>query len=165
MWEFYSSLPRDRANSKKQKKSSFEELINNKRKEIRRRKVEKERLLDLYQKSIIELDEIEERLKSTKSKIEKLEKECIVIEQEAQTELKQLNLVEQFENFKEKLNMNLANLEFEDKQKLIRLLVEEICVDMQKGQILLRHIIPVEKSLPLCWGSFSASSVLSLCGL
>ena len=97
----------------------------------------------------ISMEEIQDRLKAIKANIERIKDESVLIEQEAQCELRELKLVEEFGNFKERLNTNLSHLEFSEKKKLVRLLVEEVFVDFHKQQVLVRHIIPFTKNLPL----------------
>ena len=96
-------------------------------------------------------------MKAIRKKVKKLKDEIELIEQEAKRELHQLKLIEKFEDFKTKFSKNLTELEFEERKKLVRLLVEDVIVDIKKEEILVRHIIPTEKRLLLCTGSSFAS--------
>jgi hypothetical protein len=133
-------------------------ILNKKQKEIRHQQHEMERLLDLYQSGTLEKHEIEERLKVIRSKIKQLQDECMLLDQEEKKKQQQLHLIEQFDDFKKRMNNNLPKLSFEDRKKLVRLLVSEVIVDVNKEELTVRHIVPINKSLPLCpWSNITAT--------
>jgi len=139
----------DRVNKKGTQQLSLEAVREKKKKELRQQELEKQRLLDLYQGGNISLEEIEPRLKTIRSKIKKIEQESTLLEQEKKRELEQLQLIEQFEDFRKHLDTNLSNLKFEDKKTLVRLLVSEVIVDVQTEEIVVRHTVPVNQNVPL----------------
>ncbi|MBK7963767.1 MAG: recombinase zinc beta ribbon domain-containing protein [Bdellovibrionales bacterium] len=65
-----------RMDAKKKEDSNYETLLSKKKKEIRMQEQQKERLLDLYQVGTLNLAEVEERLKTLRLRITKLNNEC-----------------------------------------------------------------------------------------
>lgn len=148
-----------RLDSKRKGKLDLEAIVSKKNGEIRQQNQEKERLLDLYQNGTLSLDEIEGRLKSIRSKIQKLEQECSFFAVEEKRKQDQLQLIEQFQDFRKRMKSNLADLNFEDRKKLVRLLVSEVVVDVNKEELVVRHTVPISKSWPLCPGSNLTTTV------
>jgi len=142
-----------RVEKKQRQQSEFKNLIAKKRREIKQHELEKERLLDLYQGGRISLAEIEQRLKMIRSKMKKAHDECVLIEKAEKEESHRLQLIEQFTDFTNRMQSNLATLSFEERKQIVRLLVEEVSVNTQKDEIKVRHILPVDKRFPLCKGS------------
>lgn len=142
-----------RMDAKKKEDSNYETLLSKKKKEIRMQEQQKERLLDLYQVGTLNLAEVEERLKTLRLRITKLNNECALLNQEEKQKQQCLQLVEQFEDFKKKMNLNLPNLKFEEKKQLVRLLVSEVVVDVKNQDVNVKHVVPVQKNVPLCLGS------------
>ena len=144
--------------AKKKEDSNYETLLSKKKKEIRMQEQQKERLLDLYQVGTLNLAEVEERLKTLRLRITKLNNECALLNQEEKQKQQCLQLVEQFEDFKKKMNLNLPNLKFEEKKQLVRLLVSEVVVDVKNQDVNVKHVVPVQKNVPLCLGSNQSDS-------
>lgn len=143
-----------RRESKRKGNFELEEILSKKKKEMKHQEHEKQRLLDPYQTRALRLQEIEERLKNIRKKITQIEEEeCSLLNREEKIKQDQLQLIEQFEEFKKRINQNGSNLNFEDRKKVVRLLVSEIIVDVPKEEIVIRQTVPTGKSLPLCTGS------------
>ena len=137
-----------RMNAKKNQRLSLETMIEKKKKELRAQDLQKQRLLDLYQNGLLSLTEIEARLASIRTKMGTIEQEKTFLEKDKERQLRQLQVIEQFEAFKEKMNMNLTHLTFEQKKTLVRLLISEVRVDTKAEEILIRHTLPLENSKP-----------------
>ncbi len=142
-----------RIHEQKGEQQSLEKLIVKKAQEIRQITHEKERLLDLYQNGTLNLSEIESRLKKIRGKIKQLENEKQSLEYEQRQEGQQLQLVDQLQEFQKKVSANLKVLSFEQKKEIVRLLVKEVEVNIKASEIVVRHVVPTSKSLPLCPGS------------
>jgi DNA integrity scanning protein DisA with diadenylate cyclase activity len=127
--------------------------------------VEKQRLLDLYQAGDIALEEIKERLKSIRTRIKKIEGERALLEQEDKTQQHSLQLIEQFESFKKRITKNLATLNFAEKKEVVRLLVKDVIVDTTTEEMVINHIVPIEKSSPLCPGRVGRALPQQLVGV
>ncbi len=141
-----------RVEHKQKQQSEYQVIASKKRKEIKQQLQEKERLLDLYQTGKVDLSEIEARLKSLRAKIKRLEEECRLVEKEEKDEAHQLQLIEQFGDFARRIGTNLAALSFEEKKKIVRLLVEEVIVDTKEEEITVQHILPVNNDVLLSKG-------------
>ncbi len=135
----------ERLLSKATETTVLENLKSKKAAELRSQIHEKERLLELYQKSIVSLAEIEPRLKNIRDKITKIESEENLLRQEAEERLNNLQLIEQLDAFTSKLKTNLENLDFNEKRKIVRLVVKRIAIDGQKRKINIQHIIPLTR--------------------
>ncbi len=138
-----------RVNAKKKSRLSLEGLLSKKAKERRQQQVEKQRLLDLYQAGSISLEEISQRLTGIRAKLNKIAEEHSLLEAEGKREQQQLQLIEQFEHFKNKISKNLDQLQFGDKKHIVRLLVKDVVVDTAKEEMTINHIVPIDKSFPL----------------
>ncbi len=137
-----------RMNSKKNQRLSLDSMIEKKQKEWRAQDLQKERLLDLYQNGTLSLKEIETRIASIRTKMVTIQQEKTFLEKDKERQLKQLQVIEQFEAFKEKMNMTLTDLTFDQKKALVRLLISEVSVDTKSEEILIRHTLPIENSNP-----------------
>ncbi len=143
----------NRLNKTSKQTKNFDNLLAAKKQDIRCQEIEKQRLLDLYQTGVINMPDIEPRLKSIRAKIKKLESEYGMIVVEQSQEQQKLQLIEQFSKFSEKLKNNLDTMTFNDKKKVIRLLVSEVLVDSEKEKIIIRHVMPITQKCPLRSGS------------
>jgi hypothetical protein len=120
-----------------------------KKKEIHTQELEKKRLIDLYQTGIVSLEEITPRLDRIRNRINSVEQEYKLLEEEKHRDQKQLQLIEQFSTFQDKFSSRLGELTFDEKQQVVRLLVEEVLVDSVNEQLVVKHVIPLDKSFPL----------------
>jgi site-specific DNA recombinase len=133
-----------RSGTRKRQRLSVEQLLTKKQQEIRQQELQKQRLLDLYQVGSIRLEDIQGRLAQIRQGIEKLQQEWKHLQQEKEQQFKQLQLIEQFESFKQRLHDNLGHLSFEQKKALVRLLVKEVIVDTHAEEIIIRHTLPLD---------------------
>lgn len=121
-----------------------------KTREIKQQGLEKERLLALYQTGQVGLKEIELRLKSLRAKITKLYDEGALVERDAKEEHYRLQLMEQFALCTQRMNTHLSRVGFAERKPIVRLLVEEVVVNTTTEEITVRHILPVDQTVPLC---------------
>lgn len=135
-----------RRNERLKKKGRAPSLLLKKQRELAAAEAEKERILDLYQSAILSKDEVEPRMKSVRAKLHKIQSEIALIEDEQEEEKRLLHLVKSFEEFSSTLTANLSTLSFEDKRKVVRLLVTDVVVDSTKEEIVVKHILPLKKS-------------------
>ena len=139
-----------RTQKKQRQQQEVKELLAKKKREIKQRDLEKERLLDLYQTGQVGLKEIELRLKSLRAKITKLHAECALVEKDAKEEHHRFQLIEQFATFTQRMTTNLSTLAFAERKQIVRLLVEEVVVNTTTEAITVRHILPIKQTFPLC---------------
>ena len=150
-----------RIHSKRKGELDLTSIMMKKKKEIHSQELEKKRLIDLYQTGTISLEEITPRLDRIRSRIKKVEQEYNLLEEEKHREQKQLQLIEQFSTFQDKFSSRLDDLTFDEKQQVVRLLVEEVMVDSINDKLTVKHVIPLDKSFPLRSGSVVALAVES----
>jgi len=142
-----------RTHSKRKGALDLTTMMIKKKKELHLQELEKKRLIDLYQTGIISLEEIAPRLDRIRDCLKNIEQEYRLLEEEKHREQKQLQLIEQFSTFRDKFLSRLGELTFEEKKQVVRLLVEEICVDRVNERLTVKHVIPLDKSFPLRSGS------------
>jgi hypothetical protein len=97
-------------------------------------------------------------LKSIRAKIKKLHAEWALVEKDAKEEHHRLQLIEQFAMFAQQMNTTLSTLGLGERNHLVRLLVEEVTVNTSTEEITVRHILPVDQTLPLCKRSNDTAS-------
>lgn len=135
-----------RIEKKKQKNDSDVGILNKKMRELKNAEREKERLLDLYQLGTMELNELEPRLKSMRVRIHRVQQEIDLLKHEAENESKKLHVIQRFEDFCSTISGNLEELSFTERQKIVRLLVTDIIIDVLNAEITVNHILPLNKS-------------------
>jgi len=138
-----------RIHSKRKGDLDLTSIMMKKKKEIHTQELEKKRLIDLYQTGIVSLEEITPRLDRIRNRINSVEQEYKLLEEEKHRDQKQLQLIEQFSTFQDKFSSRLGELTFDEKQQVVRLLVEEVLVDSVNEQLVVKHVIPLDKSFPL----------------
>jgi site-specific DNA recombinase len=138
-----------RLHHKQNQQSDYLAVAGKKKKEIKQQEREKERLLDLYQRGVLEVAEIEERLKAIRAKVNRLTDECSLLQRAALEDGRRLQMIEQVGEFAKRVGANLANLSFAERKQIVRLLVEEVVVDTETDQITVRHILPLGTDSPL----------------
>jgi site-specific DNA recombinase len=132
----------ERLGKKENHHLSIEKVITRKRQDICTLVREKERLLDLYQKGSIKLDDIEKRLECIRNKIAGVESNITLLNQEKESGWKQLQLIDDFQNFSRKLGHRLKELTLTEKAQIVRLLVTEVAVDRKMEKITIKHVLP-----------------------
>ena len=133
-----------RSDNVAQSGSTTEDLLRKKEQELRRIENEKERMLDLYQLGEVSLDEIKDRLAKLRGKVEIKQAEVGELRKDLRVEKQRLTLLESLEQFTSKLANNLETLSFEEKRKLVKLLVSRVYIDTKKEKITVQHIVPLE---------------------
>jgi site-specific DNA recombinase len=135
-----------RAGKKNTQRLFLEQLLTKKQQESRQQELQKQRLLDLYQAGSIRLEDIQERLEQIRQRLEKIQQEWMLLQHEKEQQFKQLQLIEHFETFKERLHENLEHVTFEQKKALVRLFVKEVIIDTNAEESILRHTLPLDKT-------------------
>ncbi len=102
-----------------------------------------QRLIDAYQTEIITLKELETRKSGLEQKISQSQEQIRNINTVEKNEIDYKKIFDNIETFCEAVKRGIENASFEDKRKIIELLVEEIIVTNGKVEII--HIIPIEK--------------------
>ena len=125
-------------------KGDFSETIEKKKNENKRFERERSRLIDLFQTGIIEKDEVAEKLKVLQGKMESLDSEMIFLKMESDKAKKSLTVIENLNDFKKSLCKNLDDCSFEEKEKIVRLLIDEIEVDSVNRKATIKHILPMD---------------------
>ena len=138
-----------RVNKQQTHSTLVEALLRKKQKESRQQEGEKQRLLDLYQAGSISLEEIAPRLQDIRTRIKSIEGEVQRLAHERQQQDQHLRLVEHFAVFQQKIGQSLDRLSFEEKRRILQLLVTEVAVDSVQGEITIKHILPIDETLPL----------------
>jgi Site-specific recombinases, DNA invertase Pin homologs len=102
-----------------------------------------QRLIDVYQMEIITLKELETRKGSIEQKILQLQEQIRDIKSAEKKEIDYKKIFDNIEAFCSAVKQGIENASFEDKRKIIELLVEEVVVT--NGKVEIAHIIPLEK--------------------
>ena len=102
-----------------------------------------QRLIDAYQMEIITLKELETRKGSIEQKILQLQEQIRDIKAAEKKEIDYRKIFDNIEAFCSAVKQGIENASFEDKRKIIELLIEEVVVTNGKVEIV--HIIPLEK--------------------
>jgi len=139
----------NRIEKKKAKAEGGGDLMQNKNNDLKKLDMQKERLLDLYQRGDIALTEMEPRLKALRSKVIKTESEITMLKKAVDQQARQLHVISKFEDFSATLNTSLQDISFDDKKRIVRLLVTDVIVDTTKEELHVKHILPLKKSCPL----------------
>jgi site-specific DNA recombinase len=142
-----------RVHTKKQGDLDITSVMIKKKREIHQQELEKKRLIDLYQVGILSLDEIKPRLDRIREQIKNTQQEYKLLEEEKDREQKQLHVIEQFSTFQSQFSSRLDTLAFEEKKQIVRLLVDEVLVDSINETLIVKHVIPLDKTFPLRSGS------------
>jgi site-specific DNA recombinase len=99
------------------------------------------RLLDAYQAGVIDLADLQKRRRLVDSKLEVLNREKVVLEKIAAEQTTNADIRANLDQFSSLVAANLASMRFEDKQKLLRLVLEKVIVSDQ--QVDLHYKIPL----------------------
>lgn len=96
--------------------------------QIKLANLELSRLLDAYQCAAIDLPELQKRRKLVDAKLEMMNPEKAVLERIAAEQLKGANLVANLDQFTSLVSTNLESMPFEDRQKLLRMVLQKVVV-------------------------------------
>jgi site-specific DNA recombinase len=105
---------------------------------------ERRRLADLYQAGLIELNEVQRRAKQLEARRRQLEDERTSLADERRKLAKDNRLRQRVEDFAGRVMASLDGLDFEQRQRLLRLVVEEVGVQGWQVEIALR--IPLDEN-------------------
>ena len=131
-----------------------ESAVDTKKRQMQHLLFEKERLVDLYQSAMISKEEVGPRLETINSKYSKLTQEIEYLKQQSNEKKTLLTLVRNVSDFVKAMHNNLDSCTFDDRRKIIKLIVEEVSVDTINEEINVKHIIPTDpKKYPLCPGT------------
>ena len=100
-----------------------------------------QRLLDAYQAEVIELDELSSRRQALEQQRQILETRVTELEQLARRQARQEALASDVAEFCENINSVLQSPTPEEKQQVLRLVVDHILVG--KEQLTIKHVVPL----------------------
>jgi site-specific DNA recombinase len=101
------------------------------------------RLIDAYQMEIITLEDLDTRKSNLEQKISQLQEQIGNIKAAEKKEIDYKKIFDNIEAFCEAVKRGIGNASFEEKRRIIELLVEEVIVT--NGKVDINHIIPLEK--------------------
>lgn len=119
-------------------------IIDQKNNEVERYKRERDRLIDLFQSGLVEKEEVSGKLKNIHSKSEQLTNEIRYLKIQDEESEKMLTVIRNLSDFSDTIKENIEFPNFEEKRRLIKLLVEEIEVNTLTEEVNVKHIIPVD---------------------
>lgn len=123
---------------------SLSSLVDQKEREIKRYTNERARLIDLFQSGLVKKTEIEIKLKMVGAKLLQISGEKQYLQQQQIEQKKLLTVIRNLADFSEKICKNLESHSFEERKKMVRLLVEEVQIDTIQEKINVKHIIPLD---------------------
>ena len=135
--------------------STLDNAISQQQKLVSQYQQERARLIKLYQNGTVDLQEIQLNLEQIRNKIKKAQSEINLLDAEKKQKDQFLILVNKLGDFTKNLNSNLNSLNFEQKQKIVRLLTDDIVVNTITGTIKVRHVVPQGDCCRLRPGSLS----------
>ena len=103
---------------------------------------QQERLLDLYQDEQIEKPSYLVRKQRLDEEQKNIQTRLLQIEQEAKSEQIKQELIEDFQQYCQRIQENLANPSPDLQQEVIRLLIDHVVVG--KNEIVIKHIVPTD---------------------
>jgi len=104
------------------------------------------KLLDAYQEGLIRMEELRKRIPGLRKRQEALKAELNSLEAAAISQQGFLRLAENMEGFLGQLRKTADSMSVSDRQKIVRLVVKEILVDLDTIKI--KHSIPVSELSP-----------------
>jgi site-specific DNA recombinase len=102
-----------------------------------------QRLIDAYQTEIITLKDLENRKSSIEQKRSRLQEQIRNLKAAQKNKIDQEKIFENIEAFCDAVRRGIEDANFEDRRKIIELLVEEVVVT--NGKVEIAHIVPLEK--------------------
>jgi site-specific DNA recombinase len=114
---------------------------------IQRSEAQISRLIDAYAAEVIELEELAHRRERIEERISQLQKEVAELKEEQRQRIKERDVLVSLREFKRAVGEGLENLPFEQRQKLVRMLVEE--VEVKGEDVEIKHIIPIKPFVDL----------------
>ncbi len=111
------------------------------RQELGQIEKQNQRLLDAYQSEVIELDELTSRRQALEQQRQVLENRVSELEQLALQQARQEALASDMAEFCENINSMLQSPTPQEKQQVLRLVVDHILVG--KEQLIIKHVVPL----------------------
>jgi site-specific DNA recombinase len=105
---------------------------------------ERRRLADLYQAGLVELNDVQRRAKELEARRRQLEDERTSLAAERRELAEDNRLCERVDDFAGRVRASLDGLAFEQRQRLLRLVVEEVRIQGWQVEIALR--IPLDEN-------------------
>jgi site-specific DNA recombinase len=112
-------------------------------KEITRVDKSIEKLLDAYQEGLLRLEELRKRMPGLRKRQEALKSELNSLEVASASQQGFLRLADNMQDFLVRLRNTADSMSVRDRQKILRLVVKEILIDLETIKII--HSIPVAK--------------------
>ena len=103
-----------------------------------------DRLVNAYQEVLITLDELRDRTPELRRQEQALHRELQSVVDRAKDRETYLRLAETLTGFLERLRSSAETLDIAERQRIVRLLVEEVLVE--EDTIIIRHSIPISES-------------------
>jgi hypothetical protein len=107
---------------------------------LKRVKAREDRVTDAYINEVMELERYRTQMERLKAEREELERIGSDLDKRASEQEQSRGAIEQLEGFCSQVAQGLDNLTFEEKQQLLRLVVERITVD--DGKVTIETVIP-----------------------
>lgn len=127
----------------------IDHLISKKNLEMRSFQKSKMKIIDLFEEDLITKEEVHLRLKKTAKNIDQIETELQFLTHQKSIQDKGMALIVKFEEYFGDTVRNLQNLGFDEKRKILKLLVEQVRINPSKHEIVISHIIPVNQKLAM----------------
>lgn len=116
-----------------------------------------DRMVTAYPEELITLAELRERVPALRKQAQAIESELRSLEMASEDKARYLRLVETLSQFRDKLRVRAETLETKERQKIIRLIVQEILVGADTIRI--RHSIPMAEYAPRGIGSAGSTAI------
>jgi len=100
-------------------------------------------LIDAYQKEVITLDDLNVRKGSVEQKISQIQEQIKNLKAAEKSEMDHRKIFDNIATFCNAIKRGINNASFEDRRKIIELLVEEVIVT--NGEVEIIHILPFDK--------------------
>jgi site-specific DNA recombinase len=139
---------------------SIDKILGQKYRELSAKEKEREKLIDLYQCDMLTKSELETRITGVNLAIKQRKEEISSLQDERDQMLSKVELIHNLSTFTSKFNTNLNNLGFEEKSRIVNLVVRQIKVDGINKSICMKHVIPLHKKCQL-----QPLTALSICPL
>ena len=129
-----------------------------------------DRMVTAYQEELITLAELRQRMPNLRKQEHAVESELHSLEMTSEDQSRYLRLAETLSEFRGKLRARAQTLDIAERQRILRLVVQEILVG--SDTIRIRHSIPIANSLtggstspglPICSGTGTGFGIYLLC--
>jgi site-specific DNA recombinase len=112
---------------------------------IRRQRRQVDRLIDAYQEEIIQLDELSTRRRRTEQKIHAWERQIQDLRCQQEQRLHEEVVIHEIKRFCEVTRAGLETATFEERRRVIELIVEKVVVI--GTEVVIYHVIPIRPSI------------------